>query len=138
MLYATAGLVDALLEMAAERGPNSVTIAVTTRPARELSEIPEGGPAPDDPVFTDFYLPDTGGSVHAVFGMDLGTPSAAGRFVSHPTGPLAVTREDDLSEVVFVAVPPYDRDSLAAFDRSGSRLTLRTLDAAPPETAFEG
>ena len=138
VLYATAGLVDALLEIAADRDPNSVSIAVTTRPARELSEVPEDGPAPDEPVFTDFYLPEAGNSVRAVFGMDLGTPSAAGRFVSHPTGPLAVTREDDLSEVVFVVVPPYDRDSLAAFDRSGSRLTLQTLNAAPPEVAFEG
>jgi len=136
VLYATSGLVDALLDIAADRDPTAVTVALTTRPAGDLD-----GPvdlAADQPVFTDFYLPDTGGSVRAVFGMDLGTPSARGRFVSHPTGPLELTREDDLHEVVFVAMPPYDRDSLRAFDRSGSRLELTVLDAAPPEVPFDG
>jgi hypothetical protein len=136
VLYATSGLVDALLDIAAERDPTAVTVALTTRPAGELD-----GPtdlAADKPVFTDFYLPETGGSVRAVFGMDLGTPSARGRFVSHPTGPLELTREDDLHEVVFVAVPPYDRESLRAFDRGGSRLQLTVLDAAPPEVPFDG
>ncbi|MFC7175746.1 hypothetical protein [Halosegnis marinus] len=89
-------------------------------------------------MYTDFYLPDTGGSVRAVFGMDLGTPGSQGRFVSHPAGPAELTREDDLHEVVFVAVPPYERDSVRAFDRSGRRLELTLLDAAPPEVAFEG
>lgn len=136
MLYATSGLVDALLDMAADRDPTAMNVTLTTRPAGDLdgaSEIPA-----DQSVFTDFYLPETGGSVRAVFGMDLGTPSARGRFISHPTGPLELTREDDLHEVVFVAVPPYDRESLRAFDRSGTRLELSVLDAAPPEVPFDG
>ncbi|MFB6118979.1 hypothetical protein [Halosegnis sp.] len=124
--------------MADDRDPNSVTVALATRPARDLPELDEDGPAPDEPVFTDLYLPETGGSVSAVFGMDLSTPRTQGRFVSHPTGPLALTQEDDLHETVLVAVPPYDRDSLAAFDRRGSRIELTLLDAAPPEVAFEG
>lgn len=136
MLYATSGLVDALLDIAAERDPTGVTVALTTRPAGELEGAAEL--AADQPVFTDFYLPETGGSVRAVFGMDLGTPSARGRFVSHPTGPLELTREDDLHEVVFVAVPPYDRESLRAFGRSGGRFELSVLDAAPPEVPFDG
>jgi hypothetical protein len=137
-LYVTAGLIEALLDIAEARDPSGVTVAVTTRPARELAGDGLEGPEPDDPVFTDFYLPDAGNSVRAVFGMDLGTPSSRGRFVSHPTGPLELTREDDLHEVVFVAVPPYERDSVRAFDRNGRRLETTVLDAAPPEVAFEG
>ena len=38
MYYATTGLVDALLEMAADRDPNEVTVALATRPAGELPD----------------------------------------------------------------------------------------------------
>lgn len=132
-MYATAGLLDALLAIAADRDPSKVTVslAVTSGEALDV-DLP-----PDASVFTDFYHPDTGGSVRAVFGMDLGTPSAAGRFVSHPDGTARVTREDDLHEVVFVAVPPYDRGSVAVFDRSGRALPLEVLDVEPPEPAFD-
>lgn len=133
MVYATAGLLDALLDIAAERDPREVTVALATRPAADLDcDLPA-----DTPVFTDFYLPDTGVSVRAVFGMDLGTPGAQGRFVSHPTGDLELAHTDDLHEVVFVAVPPYDRDCLRAFGRSGRRLDLSVLDVEPPEPTFE-
>jgi hypothetical protein len=64
--------------------------------------------------------------------MDLSTPGAAGRFVSHPDGTLALTKADDLHEVVFVAVPPYGPDDVAAFDRSGTELEFEVVDAAPP------
>jgi len=83
-------------------------------------------------------VPEAGGSVNAVFGMDLGTPAGQtrGRFVSHPNGGLDVSKTDDLHAVVFVAVPPWDRDSLAVFDRSGRRLNLAVLDVEPPEEAL--
>jgi hypothetical protein len=85
-------------------------------------------------VFTHFYLPSAGSSVNAVFGVDLGTPVAqtAGRFVSHPQGRLDVSKRDDLHAVVFVAVPPWDDDSVAAFDRHGARQDLSILDVEPP------
>jgi len=83
------------------------------------------------------YLPDTGGSVRAVFGMDLSTPGAAGRFITHPDGTLALTKRDDLHEVVFVAVPPYDLDHVGAFDRSGSGRSIRILDIEPPDGELE-
>lgn len=93
---------------------------------------------PDDrSVFTDMYLPDTGGSVTAVFGMDISTPGAAGRFVSHPNGPLALTKTDDLHEVVFVAVPPYDLEHVAAFTRSGDSLSIEIIDVEPPAGTLE-
>jgi hypothetical protein len=133
VIHATRGLLDALLALASDRDPRGLTVSVATTPAGEL---PEAGLAPDEPVFTDFYLPDAGRSVSAVFGMDLGTPAAQGRFISHPEGNLSVTREDDLHEVVFVAVPPYDADSVAAFDRSGRRLQLSVLDVEPPEVTL--
>ncbi len=133
MVYATAGLLDALLDIAATRDPQGVTVALATRPASELDcDLP-----PETPVFTDFYLPDTGNSVRAVFGMDLGTPGSQGRFVSHPLGELELARTDDLHEVVLVAVPPYERDCIRAFNRSGRRLDLEVLDIEPPEATFD-
>jgi hypothetical protein len=128
VVYATTGLADALLAIAADRDPQSVTMSLTTMTAPEL----DGDLPREADVFTDFYLPDTGRSVRAVFGVDLGTPGAEGRFVSHPDGLLALTREDDLHEVVFVAVPPYTRDTLTAFDRGGRELGVELVDAAPP------
>ncbi len=128
MVSITRGLLTALLELAGDRDPNSITVSLTVTPVSDLEvDLPA-----DQPVFTDMYLPDIGGSVTAVFGMDLSTPGAAGRFVSHPNGTLELTKSDDLHEVVFVAVPPYDTDSVAAFTRSGTGLPLEVLDVEPP------
>lgn len=134
VVYATRGLVDALLELACDRDPGEVTVSIRTTPAGEF--VDDGGLDPTAPVFTDLYLPGTGGSVSAVFGVDLGTPRAEGRFVSHPDGYLGVRQTDDLHEVVLVAVPPYDRASVAAFDRRGERLELDVLDVEPPQETF--
>ena len=95
--------------------------------------------SPETPVFTDFYLPETGESVNAVFGVDLSTPAGQtqGRFVSHPRGEQGVSRTDDLHEVVFVAVPPWEPESLAAFSRDGVRKSLERLAGAPPAESIE-
>jgi hypothetical protein len=133
VVYITQGLLTALLELADDRDPTSITVSLTVTPAAELdADLPA-----DRSVFTDMYLPETGGSVTAVFGMDISTPGAAGRFVSHPNGPLALTKADDLHEVVFVAVPPYDLENIAAFTRSGEGLSLEILDIEPPERTLE-
>ena len=134
VVYATRGLLDALLEMARDREPGEVTVSIVTTPAGEFAT--DTGLDPATPVFTDLYLPGAGGSVSAVFGMDLGTPRAGGRFLSHPDGYLGLRQTDDLHGVVLVAVPPYDRKSVAAFDRRGERLTLDVLDAEPPQETF--
>ncbi|MCY4729282.1 hypothetical protein KY092_01775 [Natronomonas gomsonensis] len=133
MVYITQGLLTALLELATDRDPSSVTVALAVTPASEL----DAGLPSEASVFTDMYLPDTGGSVTAVFGMDLSTPGTAGRFISHPDGVLALTKADDLHEVVFVAVPPYEEDCVAAFDRSGDEYGLEVVDAAPPPGELE-
>ena len=136
MVYATRGLVETLLRLAEEADPDQKTISVAVTRARELP----GASLPDEtPVFTHFYLPEAGGSVNFVFGVDLGTPvgQTNGRFVSHPNGHLEVTREDDLHEVVFVAVPPWDESSIAAFDRRGTEQPLEILDVDPPEEVLE-
>jgi len=131
--YITRALLTALLELAADRDPTGVTVSLAVTPAAELdASLP-----PDRAVFTDMYLPDTGGSVRAVFGMDLSTPGAAGRFISHPDGALALTKRDDLHEVVFVAVPPYDAEDVAAFDRSGSGRPIDIVDIEPPDAEIE-
>jgi hypothetical protein len=133
VVYITRGLLTALLELAEDRDPNSVTVSLAVTPADELDvDLPA-----DRSVFTDMYLPDTGGSVTAVFGMDLSTPGAAGRFLTHPDGTLELTKSDDLHEVVFVAVPPYDTENVAAFTRSGTGVPIELVDVEPPEGELE-
>lgn len=133
MVYITRGLLEALLDLARDREPSSVSVALAVTPAAELdADLPD-----EAPVFTDMYLPETGGSLAAVFGMDIGTPGAAGRFVSHPDGLLELTKRDDLHQVVFVAVPPWNGDCVEAFDRSGERQGVTVLDAAPPPGSLE-
>lgn len=129
MLYITRGLVSVLLDYAHERDPESISIGLTVTKARALTDTADSL-APDAPVFTHFYLPNTGESVNAVFGVDLSTPRTQGRFVSHPNGNPDLTVTDDLHEIVFVAVPPWE--DLVAFDRSGRRQSMTVLDAEPP------
>lgn len=132
MLYATRGLVTTLLRLAAEKDPDTTTIPLAVTPAQE---IPDADLEPDTPVFTHFYMPDAGRSINAVFGIDLGTPigQTQGRFVSHPRGDLALSKRDDFHEVIFVAVPPWEEDSFAVFDRRGRRQKLTLLDVEPPQ-----
>ena len=140
-VYATEGLLEALLELASETHPDAVSTAISAVPAETL-EGADADVLPDEtPVFAEYLLPDPGNALTHVFGVELSTPNrnAQGRFISHPTGELDLTLRDDLAEIVLVAVPPWkpDEDSLAAFDRSGNRLSLIDLDAAPPEQPFE-
>ncbi|EMA42349.1 hypothetical protein C448_10971 [Halococcus morrhuae DSM 1307] len=134
-VYATAGLVEALLDLAREAEPEEATIALATTPAGEFAEsLP-----PETPVFTHFYFPDAGQSVSAVFGMDLGTPAGQtqGRFVSHPRGRLALARTDDLHGIVFVAVPPWERGDIAVFSRDGIERSLDLVAAEPPTESLD-
>ena len=137
MTYVTRGLLEVLLEMAADAEPESVTAGLATTPATEFET--DLGLARETPVFTHLYLPDAGASVRDVFGVDLATPPGrtAGLFVSHPQGGLEVTREDDLREVVVVAVPPWGFDAVAAFNRDGTGRELTVLDAEPPAEEFD-
>jgi len=141
VLYATAGLLDVLIEFATDREPQQANVPLAATPAGELtgSDPRLADIDPSTAVLTHFYLPDAGGAVSSVFGMDLGTPSggAQARFVSHPTGPLAVTKEDDLAGAVLVAVPPWAADEIRAFDRRGSAVELVSLDAEPPVETIE-
>ena len=129
MIHVTRSLLDVLLETAGEREPERVTVGLAVTPAEEIEglDLPAG-----TPVFTHFYLPDAGGSVTAVFGVDLATPPGRtpGLFVSHPDGSYDLTRRDDLREVVFVAIPPWD--AVVAFGRDGRRREIEVLDVEPP------
>lgn len=129
MIHVTRSLLDVLLESASEREPERVTVGLAVTPADEIGglDLPAG-----TPVFTHFYLPDAGGSVTAVFGVDLATPPGRtpGLFVSHPDGSYDLTRRDDLREVVFVAIPPWD--AVVAFGRDGRRREVEVLDVEPP------
>jgi len=134
VIYATRGLLTVLCEFAQDAEPHSVTAGLATTPADDL-DGDVGDADPDTPVFTDFYMPKTGESITAVFGMDLSTPSGQtqGRFVSHPDGNPDLTIEDDLHELVFVAVPPWTPENVAVYDRRSNPKELAVLDAEPPE-----
>jgi hypothetical protein len=136
VVYVTRGLVDALLDMAESAEPEQTNVVLASTPVAEFET--DLGLDPETPVLTHFYLPEAGKSVRAVFGMDLGTPAGRGRarFVSHPQGKLEVTERDDLAGVVLVAVPPWELDSLAVFDRAGTKLDLVVLDAEPPQESL--
>lgn len=144
-VYVTAGLLEVLVGFARDAEPRDVSVALVATPAGDLDPIGGGTDgdsaaetadlARETPVFTDFYLPDAGAAVTAVFGVDLAVPPGRthGRFLSHATGGLEVSLTDDLAARLIVAVPPWDRETVAAFDRRGRERPLRVLDAAPPE-----
>lgn len=131
VVHITTGLVDLLLSMAADREPGEVTVGLTVTEAADLDTDLD----PETPVFTHFYHPDAGGSVRAVFGMDLASPRTQGRFVSHPDGDDRLRRTDDLHEVVFVAVPPWEE--VVAYGRSGERRPVEVVDAVPPTESVD-
>lgn len=138
MIHVTADLVEVLLDIARAEEPDAVSIGLAVIAFGEL-EYPDGLPRPAiDPetaVFTHCYYPTAGGSVSAVFGMDLNTPAGntPGIFLSHPDGRLELTETDQLREVVLLAVPPWSRSTLAAFDRAGTERELRFISGIPPE-----
>ncbi|MFB6111132.1 MAG: hypothetical protein ABEJ35_01200 [Halobacteriaceae archaeon] len=136
-VYITDGLLEVLLERAADSEPGGVTVTLGATAAGDLDGDLEI--APETAVLTDLFLPDAGAAVSAVFGMDLGRPpkTAAARFVSHPQGGLAVTREDHLAARVLVAVPPWTPDDVKAFDRRGRSVELVRVNATPPERQLE-
>nr|WP_284011888.1 hypothetical protein [Halomicroarcula sp. YJ-61-S] len=125
----TEPLQETLLSFAAEAEPDRVSFGLAVTPAGELTSCDDVHD--QTPVFSDLYLPEQPNSVSSVFGIDLETPPqrTQGRFLSHPRSALEVTKRDDLHEVVFVAVPPWDEDSIAVFDRAGRRRRLETVDA---------
>lgn len=132
MIYLTEGLVETLLGFASEKDPDSTTVPLAVTDADELPGLDSEN---DGPVFTHFYMPNDDDAINAVFGVDLGMPvgQTPGVFVSHPRGDLGVSKRDDLREIVFVAVPPWDTGSFRAFDRKGKPVEYRILDIEPPE-----
>ncbi|MFC6724807.1 hypothetical protein ACFQE1_10585, partial [Halobium palmae] len=91
MVYVTRGLVEVLLELAADAEPDGANVVLSATSAGAFE--PPLDLDPDAPILTHFYLPDAGRSISNVFGVDLGTPPGRGRarFVTHPQGELAVT-----------------------------------------------
>ncbi|MFW5937700.1 MAG: hypothetical protein ACOCSN_02030 [Halanaeroarchaeum sp.] len=143
-VYATRALVEALLEFARDREPDSVSVALGARPAGELDPdegtgtVPDSLPA-DTSVFADFTFPGAGGAVNFVFGVDLGRPAgtAQGRFVSHPDGNPELSSSDDLAQRVLVATPPWSLENVRAYDRRGLRHPLTVVAASSPGDAFD-
>lgn len=142
-VYATRALVDVLLALAGDADPRAMSVALATTPAGELS--PTDGPGleldrldPDVTVFSDFYFPNAGDSLEAVFGVDLATPAGVtGRFLTHPDGDPDLGVTDDLAARILLAIPPYDVDTVRAYDRSGRReLVLVAAESPEPDTDY--
>lgn len=129
MVHITGGLLDVLLEMAADAEPQSVTVRLAVSSAEEL-DLGERLSA-GTPVFSDLYLPSSGDPIEAVFGMDVSIPpgQTPGVFISHPHGELGLASTDDFAERILIAVPPWGRETVAAFDRSGQEQTMEIVDA---------
>lgn len=136
MVYVTRGLVDVLLGLAEDAEPKPLDVTLSTTPAKEFDT--DLGVDAETPILTHFYLPEAGWPVSAVFGMDIGTPAGRGRarFITHPQGRLEVSERDHMAAVMVVAVPPWDEQSYAAFDRVGRRVDLVVLDAEPPQESL--
>lgn len=128
--YITAELLDALLAMAEDADPSSVSIRLAVTSASDLGV--DGEVDPSASVFDELYFPGSGDSVAAVFGVDVSVPpgQTPGAFVSHPDGDASPQSDDPVSEVVFVAVPPYTPDDVAAYDRRGDAVSLTVLERA--------
>lgn len=127
MIFITSGLLDGLLSLAATQVDTSLSVPLIATPATDL----DVGVVPEDSmVFTDFYLPDSAASVSSVFGVDLGTPTVRtdGRFISHPDHYLGVSVTDDLHQIMIIAVPPWDHESVGAFSRDNTRVELSVID----------
>lgn len=136
MIYVTRSLLAVLLERARETDPSDISVLLDTTPAGRFPDPPTFDGAsldPDTPVLTHFYLPEAGGSVSAVFGMDLTTPAGRARFLSHPDGHPRPRETDDLAAIVLIAVPPYEETTVTAFDRHSRSVEFGLLDADPPE-----
>lgn len=132
MLYLTQGLLETLLRFARERDPDATTVPLAVTKA---ADIPEADLPDETKVFTHFYMPDEGNAVNAVFGVELGIPAGQtpGVFISHPRGHLEVTKEDEMREIIFVAVPPWEESDVRAFGRDGQVREFTVLDVEPPE-----
>jgi hypothetical protein len=135
--YATRALVSVLCELAADADPNSVSVRLAATRVGDLdpTDGPLTGLDAETQVLSDFYFPDAGNSLSGVFGMDLAAPTGqtAGRFTSHPLGDSEVSVTDDLHATVLVGVPPWEVESVRAYDRQGSRRDLVLVDAETPE-----
>lgn len=136
MIHVTRDLLTVLLDHAEEHDPGEVNLQLSATAASEFDA--DLSLDPGTPLLTHFTLGDVGRSVNAVFGVDLGTPAGRGRarFLSHSDGYLGLSKTDDLAAVVLVAVPPYDDEHVAAFDRAGEPIELGIVDAAPPEESI--
>lgn len=131
-VHATRGLIDLLLERAADTEPARENVVLDTTPAAAFDADLDIDPG--TPVLSHVYFPTAGRAVSDVFGVDLGTPAGRGRarFLTHPQGPAELTRRDDLAGVVLLAVPPWGIERVTAFDRRGRHLPLSVVDAEPP------
>lgn len=158
-LHVTAPLLSVLLEIAADAEPDPANVHLIATPAGDLEPLsgsaPDSEPLAEDgdakrrpladldpstPVYSDFYFPEVGNSLHFVFGVDLGTPAgqSRGRFLSHPDGNPDVTMRDDLAAAMLVAVPPWQPANVAAYDRDSTVRELAIVEGGTPDRDFEG
>ncbi|MDX1746723.1 MAG: hypothetical protein R3324_12355 [Halobacteriales archaeon] len=136
-VWVTRGLLEGLLALARDADPRPITADLAATTASDLERTDDAKIDPDTPVFSHFYFPSAGDSNTAVFGVDLSVPAgrSGARFVSHPTGDRGLSERDPIRAVTLVAVPPWELDTVRAYDRQGRR-PLELVEGEPPaETA---
>lgn len=125
-IYISQELIKTLLDIAERSDPKKISIGLCVNKAESLNldNIPG-----KTPIFNDFYFP-SGKSLKKIFGVDISTPpmSTQGRFISHPSGFSKLSKRDNFHEIVFIAVPPWDQDSVKVFDRSGKNYELNIIE----------
>lgn len=139
-VYATHALVETLCALAADAEPRALSVALATSAPSAL-DASDGTGTPlaevpaDAAVFSDFYFPDAGRALDAVFGVDLATPSGQtkGRFLAHPMGDRDPALGDDLAARLLVAVPPWNVADVRAYDRRGRRRLVLVAAETPEE-----
>ncbi|WP_338728735.1 hypothetical protein [Haladaptatus sp. DJG-WS-42] len=133
MVYATRGLLTVLRDYAKGAAPEPVVFVLATTPAESFTDHLDL-PA-ETPVFSHFYLADSGTSVSAVFGVDLNSPAkqSQGRFISAPDGFSDSPTGRERSETVFIATPPWNEAAIRVYDATGTVQPLTIVDAEPPE-----
>lgn len=119
-------LLDTLLDLASRSDPRKISIGLASENSKnlDLKNIPS-----NIEVFYDFYYP-SGKSIKEVFGMDISTPpsSTQARFISHPSGYTKIMKEDELHRIIFIAVPPWTKESIKVYNRNGEEYNLEIID----------
>lgn len=125
-IFITSDLLDTLLDLASKSSPKKISIGLTSEKSKKLDLKNISN---DKEVFYDFYFPSAK-SIKDIFGMDISTPpsSTQARFISHPSGYAKIMKNDELHKIIFIAVPPWDKESVKVYNRNSEEYDLEIIN----------